>query len=191
MNYIFTFPSARVRPYSLGGGGRCAVWHDRTALDIACDEDTEGVCDAVHNVVDKCIESLVSKGAPVNRIFIFGMSMGGHVALQTILYSKYIDDVAGVIGLSCFLSRSSPFWTGVAVRRAEGRPLPPVLMMHGTSDDMVPCDWGVATSTRLKEELGMEVVFEAMPGMHHDMCMTEMVIALTWIRNRLQQLADS
>ena len=179
--YIFRFPSATLRPYSLNGGHHLHVWHDRTELTLASEEDTQGIDACIKTVVDSCIDTLVRDGAPVSRIYIIGMSMGGHVALQSLLYSKYSNDIAGVVGLSCFISSLSPFWKDMATQQSRGRRIPPLLMMHGTDDWMVSSDWGIATSSRMRDELNAQITFEAIENLAHDMCSSELQKILSWM----------
>lgn len=186
MGFITLFPSAPRRPYSLSGGCISYVWHDRTDLDINGAEDTSGVQEAV-TLVDDCIETLLSSGVPLGSVFIYGLSMGGHVALQSVLYSKYASGIAGIVGLSCFISQKSPFWESIEKDSSSERRVPPLLMMHGTSDDMVSHEWGDRTSSRLKGVNGLNVVFKSVEGLGHDLSPSELSETLDWIEGILSQ----
>lgn len=179
-----SFPSATPRRYSLFGGEIANVWHDRTDLAITCNEDTEGVLKSML-VVDREIEGFIARGVPAEHVFVFGLSMGGHLALQTMCHSKYRGQLAGVVGLSCFLSTTSPAWDilqGIIKesKGGSGVATPPVCMMHGQADAMVPCQWGEVTSNRLKD-IGMSVQFGIIPRLGHDLAHSELQHVLDWI----------
>lgn len=192
--FLFAFPSATPRKYSLFGGEVANVWHDRTELALNCTEDTAGVLEAV-SVVDQQIDGLVEAGVPVEHCFVLGMSMGGHVALQSLCHSRHRRLIAGVVALSCFLSTASPSWallqqpvlTESAAESAESVPavvrVPPLCLMHGQADSMVPCKWGEVTSDRLKE-IGLTTVeFTSVPKLGHDMAQSELQHVLDWLEN--------
>ena len=46
--------------------------------------------------------------------------MGGHLALQMLLHSRHRFALAGIIGLSCFLSDSSLLWADLAACADNG-----------------------------------------------------------------------
>jgi predicted esterase len=190
----FSFPSAPERRYSLFGGEMANVWHDRKDLALTCPEDTEGVLQSVA-LVDQEIDRFLSQGVHPRRIFIFGLSMGGHLALQCMCYSKHRANLAGVVALSCFLSTSSPAWSLLAEQvKAEGgaksKAIPPLCMMHGEADAMVPCKWGEVTSVRLAGEVGMRVKFQTIPALGHDLSESELQTALDWIDAELAAVAE-
>jgi phospholipase/carboxylesterase len=81
LKFKYRFPSAKPIPYTLSYHYPSTVWHDRVALTLDAPEDTEGVLRSVA-FLDAEIEQLILEGVPVEKIFIFGMSMGGHMALQ-------------------------------------------------------------------------------------------------------------
>lgn len=198
----FKFPSAPLRRYTLAGGERLAVWHDRQFLSLSCPEDTDGVLDSI-KIIDNSINELICEGVPENRIIIFGLSMGGHMALQAMVRSKYAVNLVCVVALSCFISEISPLWEtmrkdisastsadNIASARADSPTDPtkavlaPLLMMHGTADSLIPEAWGCATSFKLKEH-GVAVTYSTLQGLGHNMDYIELEYIYNWIIDKL------
>lgn len=178
-------PSAPSRPYTLAGGCRSTVWHDRYELALDCREDLQGIQASV-DIIDECIESLVSsEGIPASNIFLWGMSMGGHMALQALALSKYSSELAGIVALSCFLSTTSHMWKVMGEKKGTIR-IPPIKIVHGEADDLIPCVWGQATSDMLTNVLGLDVAFSTIPHLRHDLCFEEVADILAWITSNTQ-----
>lgn len=176
LNISYRFPSASAKPYTLQGGCLSNVWHDRYELELSCTEDLSGIQYSI-NVIDEEIDYLINtEGIPCSDIFLWGMSMGGHMALQAIALSKHSSNLAGIVGLSCFLSKKSHIWNMDTDKR-----LPPVMMVHGEADNLIPCVWGQITSEMLINHLGVEVKFSTIPQLRHDLCNSEVADVMKWI----------
>ena len=190
-HFVCRFPNSPKRPYTLSGGQISSVWHDRVALSLTCAEDTPGILRSV-DIVDCEIEALGKEGVPPERIFLWGLSMGGHMALQTSFRSKYASDIAGVVALSCFLSTDSPLWevirTSVAAKPALLQR--PVLMMHGNRDRLIPLEWGEVTSTRLQQE-GLNLSFSPVPRLGHDLCEQQLSSILEWMLHHITTITSA
>jgi fermentation-respiration switch protein FrsA (DUF1100 family) len=86
--------------------------------------------------------SLARRLAPASRIYLFGYSLGAAVALQTAVR----EDVAGVITLGAFtsLADAAPSYARGLLpdrfdnRRAIAQVTEPILILHGTADEIVP-----------------------------------------------------
>ncbi len=174
LNFEFAFPTAELIRYTLCGGQPMSVWHDRADLHITAKEDLVGIKKSVARI-DNIIDSFLARGIPLKRIFLFGLSMGGHLALQMLGFSKHRIGLAGVVALSCFLSRSSQIWEELAICTAAGtlQKLPPVLMSHGDADDLVLFEWGQVTSDRLRQT-GLQVSFSKIHGLGHELSRAEL-----------------
>lgn len=183
LNIACRFPSATAKPYTLNGGSLLNVWHDRFKLELCSTEDMPGIEYSI-NVIDEEIDYLINtEGIPCNNIFLWGLSMGGHMALQAISLSKHSQQLGGIIALSCFLSTTSHIWSMDDARKALR--IPPIKMVHGEADDLIPCAWGQTTSEMLVEQLGVEVSFSTIPRLCHDMCEAEIADIMQWIHSKL------
>ena len=176
--FRFRFPSASVIKYTLAGGAPMSVWHDRVDLSPHVTEDTSRVLISAAEI-DKEIDGFINEGIPVDKIFVLGFSMGGHMALQMAIQSKYSEQLAGVVALSCFISRISPTWELIKTRRR----IPPILMIHGGSDAMVSSAWGKETADRLAA-MGCDINFSVHPRLGHDISRAELESVLDWIIER-------
>jgi len=81
---VLIIPSAPLRPYTLAGGEKSAVWHDRKELNIDAWEDKDGI-----GAMAQSLEKLVTEVAEVTRlerskVALGGFSQGGHMALQAV-----------------------------------------------------------------------------------------------------------
>jgi phospholipase/carboxylesterase len=182
LNISYRFPSASAKPYTLAGGSLSNVWHDRRELALTCSEDMPGINNSIE-VIDENIDYLINtEGIPCSNIFIWGLSMGGHMALQSISLSRHSRDLAGIIALSCFLSTTSHIWSMDDASKALR--IPPIKMIHGEADDLIPCAWGRTTSDMLVEQLGVDVTFSTIPLLRHDLCETEVADIMKWILSK-------
>mgnify|MGYP003387552746 CR=1 FL=1 len=177
LNISYRFPSASPMPYTLDGGCLSKVWHDRYDLKSNSTEDVTGIQTSM-DLIDEEIDYLINtKDIPCQNIFLWGLSMGGHMALQAIALSRHAPDLAGIIGLSCYLSTTSQVWT----LDPTARRIPPIKMVHGEADDLIPYAWGLATSEMLVERLQADVIFSTIPDLSHDMCDAEVADVMRWI----------
>jgi acetyl esterase/lipase len=151
--------------------------------------------DDVRTAVGWVQDNAASYGFDAGRVFLWGDSSGGHLALLAGLTSAKVQgvvawfpvtDLAGLPGDLTDAggvpdlgpdSREAQFLgapaQSVPGRAREASPVthasadaPPILLMHGAADDMVPA----AQSVRLAEALaqtGAEVELELVPGATH------------------------
>mgnify|MGYP003649937480 CR=1 FL=1 len=159
------------------GGAEVNVWHDRVGLSPQADEDVEGIKEAV-KVVEAEVEELEKLGIPSKYIFVFGFSMGGHVALQFFLQSAVSKRIGGVAAMSCFLAENSLAWRFIEEDRSVNTKIcgtnsqsvdssyPKLFQLHGEADEMVKEAWGYQTSTRLREN-GIVHEYKSYPSLGH------------------------
>ncbi len=138
----FVFPHAPVRPVTVNGGMEMRAWYDIAGMDIARDQDREGIADSVARV-DRLIDDQVERGIPAERIVLAGFSQGGAIALRCGLARS--ERLAGVIALSCYLLEADEIdaWSTGPGRAA------PVFMGHGSMDPVVPMALGRQAAERL------------------------------------------
>jgi phospholipase/carboxylesterase len=127
----FVSPHAH-EPCAMAPGGR--QWFRLT--DRNPHERWSGVCSA-HPVIDSFIdEELAEHGLTPDKVAICGFSQGAMMALHVGLRRKVAP--AGIIGLSGTLVGPENLADATA-RSANGFP-PPVLIMHGHMDEVIPVD---------------------------------------------------
>ena len=118
---------------------------------------------------------LAEEGVAPSRLILFGFSQGTMMALH--VAPRRARPVAGVVGFSGRL---------LAPERlaAETVSRPPLLLVHGNADDMVPfASMGLAAETLAGA--GFEVATFAMPGTGHGIGPDGLGAAVGWMRDRL------
>ena len=191
---VTLYPTAPLRPYTLGGGFKQRVWFDRTALHPDAPEDADGIDTAVSSIM-AVIDEL---GIPDHRIVVAGFSMGGALALHIMArFSMTARALAGVVCLSSFLAKDSSVIA--AMREVRGnrtnlcqstscnetelkpacdvKPVPPVLMFAGDIDCMIETEWTENTAQRLSQ-CGLEVHFNVVSHMGHEVVAEEAAAVL-------------
>ncbi len=102
-------------------------------------------------------QELERTGLPSGRLVLVGFSQGTMMALHVGL--RRSEPVAGIIGISGMLVAPDNL-------AADLRSRPPVLLIHGTEDDVVPFrSMGMATATLAA--VGVDVATHASPGIGH------------------------
>jgi len=190
------YPSATIRPYRLAGGYPSSVWFDRIGgMEPTHPEDTESVLSSttqLNTIIDALIKE---QGLEPHKIAIGGFSMGGGIALQTVV-RRTVPSLGAVFTLSSYLCNDSQVYklleqtnnnneqqscqtTDETTRTnnhnnncLRGTPL---FMAHGTADDFVSLEWGKGTFRRL-EQLGVSKIqpFIGIPYAGHEMTSQEL-----------------
>ncbi len=133
-DYHFLFPDAPFRHPQVPGG---KMWYD---LDS---DDYQGLPESGQMLLDWLLSLEGITGVPLSRTILSGFSQGGAMTLDVGLRLP----VAGLVSFSGYL-HGEP----------AGEGLPPVLMMHGTQDGVVP----VAAARQAHDiltELGVSVTY--------------------------------
>lgn len=168
----FVFPHAPVRPVTINNSYRMRAWYDIVSRDILQGEDAAGI-----RVSEQQVRALIRRelehGVAAGRIVLAGFSQGGAIALHTGL--RYPQRLAGILALSTYL----PLATSVREEAASANAETPILMAHGTEDDVVPCPAG-EKSQRLLTSLGYDVLWRSYP-MPHTLCAAEIVDVAAWL----------
>ncbi len=142
----FVFPEAPPRPVTLNGGMIMPAWYDIRDLSREGHADREEL-QAAATGLSALIRAERKRGIPPERIVLAGFSQGGVVALHTALTRQRGESepprVAGVLGMSCYLAFPE------AVTPA-GAGSPPVMLAHGTEDEMIDISLG----RRARDTLG-------------------------------------
>lgn len=172
----FIFPHAPMRPVTINGGFVMRAWYDIVGQDLARQEDERGIRES-QDLVEQLIEKEVGRGIPVNRIVLAGFSQGGVMTLQTGL--RYSKRLAGLLALSCYL----PLAGTLEKERSAANQDVPVFIGHGTADDIVPLQRGLAAQDALTK-LGYKPEWHQYP-MPHSVHPDEIADIGAWFRHTL------
>jgi phospholipase/carboxylesterase len=176
----FIFPHAPVQPVTINGGMEMRSWFDILGLRRTGPQDTTGVR-AAAGTVDAMIEQQVASGIAHKRIVLAGFSQGGAVVLHAGL--RQPQALGGVMALSTYL----PLHDHAAAEITEGGRATPILMCHGSQDQVLTLDLGTSSRDNLLE-LGCTVEWHQYP-MAHQVCAEEVDAISAWLRQRLPAAA--
>lgn len=165
-------PTAPRREYSPCFGEKLNVWHNRSAnfhkLGKGDMEDLAGIEESLSNVCRELTIKMASKN--YDWVVLGGFSMGGGFALQFLLKSvcervaNLGSKLIGIFSIGSFLVDNSR-----VLKNKEDLIDVPILMLHGSSDDLVQEDWGRFTATALLIN-EINVRFYTYSNVGHDMC---------------------
>jgi phospholipase/carboxylesterase len=160
----FIFPHAPVRPVTINGGMAMRAWYDIKMSDIARLPDERGIRDS-QKQVEELIARERTRGIPSNRVVLAGFSQGGAIALQAGL--RHSEPLAGIVALSTYLTLEE----SLTAEAAAANKAVPILMAHGTQDEIVPLRLAEASRSTLQAK-GYEVEWHTWP-MPHSVCAEE------------------
>jgi len=126
-----------------------------------------GVAMAAPRIVEFLDAELASLSLPSDRLVLAGFSQGAMLALHLGLRRS----VAAVVGFSGLLADSPP----------ADSPRPPVLLTHGSADDVIPAGAMFAAATSLGV-LGVGVQWHLTPGMGHGIDEIGLALAGNFLR---------
>ena len=165
LNIRFVFPNAPAIPVTINNGYVMPAWYDILTMDIGGKrEDEAGIRKSIEDI-NTLIEREIERGIPAKNIFLIGFSQGSAMALSTGL--RYSKKLGGIVGLSGYL----PILEQTADERAPANQDTPILMIHGSLDQVVQVSRGEESRDHLKE-LGYEVEWHDYP-MQHEICAEE------------------
>ena len=165
LNIRFVFPNAPAIPVTINNGYVMPAWYDILTMDIGGKrEDEAGIRKSIEDI-NKLIEREIERGIPAKNIFLIGFSQGSAMALSTGL--RYSKKLGGIVGLSGYL----PILEQTADERAPANQDTPILMIHGSLDQVVQVSRGEESRDHLRE-LGYEVEWHDYP-MQHEICAEE------------------
>jgi phospholipase/carboxylesterase len=172
----FVFPHATVRPVTINSGQSMRAWYDIAGIDRHTVQDEAGI-----RASDAAIRALIrretERGIPTQRVALAGFSQGGAISLFT--GTRYPEQLAGIIGLSCYMLLASTF----EAERAPANRSTRIFMAHGAYDPIVPPTLG-DEAHRLLAAANYEVEWHGYP-MPHTVCPEEVAHIATWLRKVL------
>ncbi len=172
----FIFPHAPMRPITINHHMVMRGWYDIYSLDNLEREDEKGIEDS-RSHIEQLLQEQIDRGIPSNRIVLAGFSQGGAIALY--LGLTYLQPIAGIIGLSTYL----PFTRNEKRKLQITQKNIPILMCHGSYDDVVPTHLGKETNAYLKAN-GLTPQWHTYP-MGHQVCNEEIQLIGNWLTKNL------
>ena len=160
----FIFPHAPLRRVTINGGMEMRAWYDIAMTDIARLPDERGIRESQQQV-EELIAREVSRGVPSNRNVLAGFSQCGAIALQAGL--RHREPLAGIVALSTYLTLEE----SLAAEASAANKAVPILMCHGTQDEVIPLRLAEASRTSLQAK-GYDVEWHTWP-MPHSVCAEE------------------
>ena len=137
----FIFPHAPQIPVTVNGGRMMPAWYDLFELGVERKFNAGQLlasAAAVHRLIDREIE----RGVVADRIFLAGFSQGGAVNFQAGL--TYDKPLGGMMALSTY------FPSAAAVQVHPANAQLPILLCHGTADDVLPIQMAINTKRYLE-----------------------------------------
>jgi phospholipase/carboxylesterase len=172
----FVLPHAPVRAVTLNGGARMRAWYDIRGFDRHAAQDESGVRDS-----DAAIRALIrrenERGIATERVVLAGFSQGGAMALFT--GTRLAEQLAGIIGLSCYLPLASSF----AAERHAANQTTPIFLAHGSYDAVVDPRMGEETRALLEAD-AYPVEWHSYP-MPHAVCAEEIAAIAAFLHRVL------
>lgn len=171
----FVFPHADVQPVTINGGMAMRAWYDIIRADLDREIDLAGVAKSVDRIQQLLIALRAEFGAQ-HPIIIAGFSQGGVIALQTLLAAKV--RCQGVLALSTYLADPDSLKQQLSALADINQT--PIMMMHGTNDNIVPMQLG-REAADLLTEAGFSVQWQTYP-MQHEVCAEQIATIGEWLR---------
>ena len=127
--------------------------------------------------LDVLIESVAAKHfLPADKIALLGFSQGGLMAVLTaLMYPETLGPVVSFSGMSAVINRD------LAIRVS-----PPVMLIHGGSDAIVPSD-AVDISTRMLVNFGIAPEVAIIPNMGHEINDEALNKAISFLKENFNQ----
>lgn len=170
---LFVAPDAP-DPCSVNPGGR--QWFPIPWMDGSSAEDVAAALARSAADLDAWIDDLlVAEGLSPAHLALVGFSQGTMMSLH--VAPRRAEPLAGIVGFSGRL---------VAPERLEGelRARPPVLLLHGDADDLVPFQSMHEAGDALVRA-GFDVYAHVMKGTPHAISPDGLSVALSFLRDRL------
>lgn len=172
----WVFPQAPIRSIEMYGGTKLRAWCNFRNMTRTEDQDEAGVRESGGRI-ETFIHAQNDAGIASDRIVIGGFSQGGAMALHVGL--RVAQPLAGIVALSCYL----PIYPTVPAERSAAAIGTPILMCHGTLDNVLPLQMGSLARDYLRA-LGYPVEWHDYP-IQHDLCSEEIQLIGHWLEQQL------
>lgn len=138
-------------------------------------EMVAGVVSAAEDIDAFIGQVLEQEGITPDRLIVFGFSQGTMMALHVV--PRRAEAIAGLVAFSGRVLDPENFAEGILCR-------PPVLLVHGDQDEMVPPEHFREAGQTL-EAAGFDVYGHVMEGTGHGIAPDGLSVALTFMAERL------
>ena len=159
----FIFPHAPSMPVTINGGYVMPAWYDILEMTIDRKVDVMQLEKSAAEVV-KLIAREKERGVTSDRIVLAGFSQGGAVVYQAAL--SHPEPLGGLLVLSSY------FATQETLQAHSANQQLPILIQHGTQDNVVPEALG-RRAFQLLRERGYRVDYQKYP-MAHTLCVPQL-----------------
>ena len=151
-------------------------WFPIPWLDGSSEEEAEqGLMRAAADLDAYLDQVLADEGVPPSKLAVVGFSQGTMMALHVV--PRRTQEIAGIVGFSGRLLHPE-----LLMDEVESRP--PVLLLHGDADEMVPPAFLPEAADALSEA-GFTVLAQYMAGMGHGIAPEGLRLALYFLREQL------
>lgn len=170
---LFLAPDA---PERCAGGGFGLQWFPIPWLDGSSEAAAAAGLAAAADDLNAFLDAeLVAAGLPAGALALVGFSQGAMMSLEVAPRRK--EPVAGVVAISGRLLRPEAL-------AAETVSRPPVLLVHGDADPVVPFD-DMARAGQALVAAGFDTYGHVMQGTGHGIAPDGLGVALSFLKDRL------
>lgn len=171
---LFVAPDA---PETIPGMPNAYQWFPIPYIDGSSEEESmRGMAAAVDDLNAFLDALMVDEDVLPEQVVLFGFSQGTMMALY--VAPRREDEVAGVVGFSGRLLSPETLADEVVVR-------PPILLVHGDQDDVVPPQSLPQAAEALQEAGWQDVYAHVMKGTAHGIAPDGLSVALAFMRDEL------
>lgn len=171
---MFVAPDA---PESVAGMPNGYQWFPIPWIDGSSEEESErGMMQAIDDLNAFLDALMVDEDVLPEQVVLFGFSQGTMMALH--VAPRREDEIAGIVAFSGRLLRPETLADEVVVR-------PPVLLVHGDADDVVPPQSLPQAAEALQEAGWQDVFAHIMKGTGHGIAPDGLSVALAFMRDKL------
>ncbi|WOI54921.1 alpha/beta hydrolase [Palleronia sp. LCG004] len=151
-------------------------WFPIAWLDGSDPVEADRAMDAAAADLNAYLDDVIlDEGIEPDQLVLLGFSQGTMMALHVALRRE--DPVAAVVGFSGRLMRPETL-------EAELKAKPPILLIHGDQDDVVP-PASMPEAAQALQDAGLDVFAHVMEGTAHGIAPDGLGVALAFIRDRL------
>eukprot|EP01080_Neovahlkampfia_damariscottae_P005355 gene5355-9163_t len=176
----FLFPTADNRSISINMGHKMPGWYDIYSLeDRTSKEDKKGILESKESIEEILEWQINEEKIPSEKIILGGFSQGGAMSLYTgLTLSKTIG---GILCMSGYV----PIQVEVEKNLNKKNISTPILMCHGTGDNVVPIEFAQHSHEFLKMKREKNLNFLTYAGMDHTACQKEFEDVTKWLEKIL------
>lgn len=151
-------------------------WFPIPWLDGSSEEAAKEGADMAHEDIDAFLDKvLADEGVTPDKLIVFGFSQGTMMSLRVI--PRRDEEIAGLVAFSGRLLEPESFGEGIKVK-------PPVLLVHGDQDEMVPVAHFDEAGKAL-QDAGFQVYGHIQQGTGHGIAPDGLSVALSFMADRL------